>query len=227
MALGGVGEAYVLSPVSLPKFAMARWFKEFPISFRNGTDKIRSASESDSQNRDKPGGSVGTGTSPRGSPRKGSGAGRKGGVSCLLSGRNRKNSANESCRTVNKDEKVWDSLLSGKSRKKSVAGSEEHNRTLKNCISASTCITRLIKVEKQDRIQTPSSACIPCTEEQSKGTICAKSETVRMHDLLYQVLQSYAHRHVLNYGPIANHLNNRLKYSVAWRVMLNIFFFNS
>lgn len=184
MALGGVGEAYVLSPISLPKFAMARWFKEFPINFRNGADKIRSASESDSQNRDKPGGTVGTGTSPRGTPRKGSGAGRSGGVSCLLSGR--KNSANESCRTVSKDEKVWDSLLSGKSRKnsKSVAGSEEHKRTLKNCISASTYITRLIKVEKQDRIQTPSSAPIPSIQEQSKGTIGAKTETVRMHDLL-------------------------------------------
>lgn len=184
MALGGVGEAYVLSPISLPKFAMARWFKEFPINFRNGADKIRSASESDSQNRDKPGGTVGTGTSPRGTPRKGSGAGRSGGVSCLLSGR--KNSANESCRTVSKDEKVWDSLLSGKSRNnsKSVAGSEEHKRTLKNCISASTYITRLIKVEKQDRIQTPSSAPIPSIQEQSKGTIGAKTETVRMHDLL-------------------------------------------
>ncbi|KAL2079931.1 hypothetical protein ACEWY4_023724 [Coilia grayii] len=153
---------------------MARWFKEFPINFRNGTDKIRSVSESDSQNRDKPGETVGLGTkvtNPRGSPSKGSGASNRsgGGVSCLLSGRNRKNSANESCRTVNKDERVWDSLFSGKSRKnsKSLAGSEEH-RTLKTCISASTYITRLIKVEKQDRTQN-NIAHAPLDEEPNVG----------------------------------------------------------
>ncbi|XP_062385251.1 SH2 domain-containing adapter protein E-like [Sardina pilchardus] len=178
-----LGEAYVPSPISPQKIAMARWFKEFPINFRNGTDKIRSVSESDSQSRDKPAGTVGMGTATRGSPRKGSGVGRiSGGVSCLLSGsgRNRKNSTNESCHSVNKDEKVWDSLLSGKSRKnsKSVAVSEEHNRTLKNCISAGSYITRLIKVEKQDRIQNPSNACTPPMEETNKGTMVGKTETL-------------------------------------------------
>ncbi|XP_041932627.1 SH2 domain-containing adapter protein E-like [Alosa sapidissima] len=175
-----LGEAYVPSPISPQRFAMARWFKEFPINFRNGTDKIRSVSESDCPNRDKPAGTLGMGTAPRGSPRKGSGGGRSGGVSCLLSGRNRKNSNNEPCHSVIKDEKVWDSLLSGKSRKnsKSVAVSEEHNRTLKNCISASSYITRLIKVEKQDKIQNPSSACTPPIEEQNKGTMVGKPETV-------------------------------------------------
>ncbi|XP_041740476.1 SH2 domain-containing adapter protein E-like [Coregonus clupeaformis] len=34
---------------------MAKWFKEFPINLKNGTDRIRSASESRSQSRGKPG----------------------------------------------------------------------------------------------------------------------------------------------------------------------------
>jgi len=155
---------------------MARWFKDFPINFRNGTDKIRSVSESDSQNRDKPKDTVSLGAKGS-SPRKGSGAGTRNGgaVSCLLSGRNRKNSANESSRTLNKDERVWDSLFSGKSRKnsKALAGPDEH-RTLKTCISASTYITRLIKVEKQDRLQQNDSTQTQLGEDPS----AVKTETV-------------------------------------------------
>lgn len=163
--------------------AMARWFKDFPINFRNGTDKIRSVSESDSQHRDKPRDSVSLGSKGC-SPRKGSGAGTRSGgaVSCLLSGRNRKNSANETSRTLNKDERVWDSLFSGKSRKtsKSLAGPDEH-RTLKTCISASTYITRLIKVEKQDRIQQNDSTQTQLNED--AGVV--KSETVRTANYIY------------------------------------------
>ncbi|XP_036371754.1 SH2 domain-containing adapter protein E-like [Megalops cyprinoides] len=142
---------------------MAKWFKDFPINLKNGTDRMRSASESSSQTRARPGLSAGTGAKTggtKGSLRKNSGvdSGSAGGVGSLLTGRNRKNSAIELGRNGTtsggsiKDGKVWDSLIPGKSRKNSKIepGVEEH-RPLKSSTSANAYISRMIKVDKQDK----------------------------------------------------------------------------
>ncbi|CAB1351269.1 unnamed protein product [Coregonus sp. 'balchen'] len=123
---------------------MAKWFKEFPINLKNGTDRIRSASESRSQSR---------ATSSKGSLRKVDSGGGGGGVGALLSGRYRKNSAIELERNGTssiKDGKVCDSLI-GKSRKHSKVESpvfDEH-RPLKSSGSANAYISRLIKQSQQ------------------------------------------------------------------------------
>lgn len=173
---------------------MAKWFKEFPINLKNGTDRIRSASESGSQSRSKPGLVAGTGTKTTGSK----GSQRKnpsgvdsggGGVGSLLSGRNRKNSANELGRNGTgsiKDGKVWDSLLPGKSRKNSKAdtGIEEH-RPLKSSSSANAFISRLIKVDKQDKSSNFTSGTSgPTVPDPEKGQPLCKTETVRGFELL-------------------------------------------
>ncbi|KAJ8273517.1 hypothetical protein GJAV_G00102510 [Gymnothorax javanicus] len=170
---------------------MAKWFKDFPINLKNGTDRIRSASESSSQSRPKPGFGSGIGTktgSTRGSPRKNSGVegGSVGGVGSLLSGRNRKNSAIELGRNGTtgggsiKDGKVWDSLIPGKSRKNSKVetGLEEH-RSLKSSSSANAYISRLIKVDKHDKNSNfnlgTSGLAGP---EQEKAITASRTETV-------------------------------------------------
>ncbi|KAK6327254.1 SH2 domain-containing adapter protein E-like [Coregonus clupeaformis] len=165
---------------------MAKWFREFPINLKNGTDRIRSASESGSQSRGKIGLVAGIGTkatSSKGSPRKNSGMDSSGGggvVGALLSGRNRKNSAIELGRNGTssiKDGKVWDSLI-GKSRKNSKAESpvfDEH-RPLKSSSSANAYISRLIKVDKQDKSQNFSSSQVVLETEKSQP-LC-KTETV-------------------------------------------------
>lgn len=143
---------------------MAKWFKEFPINLKNGADRIRSVSESGSQPRGSKAGlvaSIGTKTTgPKTGHRKGSSAdstgGVGGGVGSLLSGRNRKNSAIELSRngvSSSKDGKVWDTLLPGKSRKNSKAEPvfEEQPRPLKSSPSSSAYISRLIRVDKQDK----------------------------------------------------------------------------
>lgn len=142
---------------------MAKWFKEFPINLRNGTDRIRSASESGSQPRTNKAGLVASiGTKATGSKaglRKNSsstteaaGGGPSGGVASLLSGRNRKNSAAEvSSRngiSTTRDGKVWDGLLSGK--KKNLKAEEQH-RPLQKSPSATSYMSRLIRVDKQDK----------------------------------------------------------------------------
>ncbi|XP_036949403.1 SH2 domain-containing adapter protein E-like [Acanthopagrus latus] len=181
---------------------MAKWFKEFPINLKNGTDRIRSASESGSQPRaGKPGLVASIGTKTPGSKtghRKnsssdstGGGGGGGGGVGSLLSGRNRKNSATEVSRngvSAPKDGKVWDSLLSGKSRKNSKAEpaepvfeeQQQQHRPLKSSPSANSYISRLIRVDKQDK--SPNFNCGTVTgpvpvPEAEKPAQC-KTETV-------------------------------------------------
>lgn len=140
---------------------MAKWFKEFPINLRNGTDRIRSASESGSQPRtNKAGLAAGTkATSSKASVRKNSsstteaaGGGPSGSVGSILSGRNRKNSATEvSSRNgagTTRDGKIWDGLLSGK--KKNLKAEEQH-RPLQKSPSANSYMSRLIRVDKQDK----------------------------------------------------------------------------
>lgn len=143
---------------------MAKWFKEFPINLKNGTDRIRSVSESGSQPKASKAGFVaGIGTKTTGSKtglRKNSSSdstgGGSGGVGSLLSGRNRKNSAVELSRngaSSPKDGKVWETLLPGKSRKNSKAEPvfEEQLRPPKSSPSANAYISRLIRVDKQDK----------------------------------------------------------------------------
>ncbi|XP_041811580.1 SH2 domain-containing adapter protein E-like [Chelmon rostratus] len=171
---------------------MAKWFKEFPINLKNGTDRIRSASESGSQPRANKAGlvaSIGTKTTgSKAGQRKNSSSdstgGGGGGVGSLLSGRNRKNSATELSRngvSSLKDGKVWDNLLSGKSRKNSKAESvfEEQHRPLKSSPSANAYINRLIRVDKQDKSPNFNSGTItsPAVPEAEKPAQC-KTETV-------------------------------------------------
>ncbi|XP_070840919.1 SH2 domain-containing adapter protein E-like [Chaetodon trifascialis] len=171
---------------------MAKWFKEFPINLKNGTDRIRSASESGSQPRANKAGlvaSIGTKTTgSKAGQRKNSSSdstgGGGGGVGSLLSGRNRKNSATELSRngvSSVKDGKVWDNLLSGKSRKNSKAESvfEEQHRPLKSSPSANAYINRLIRVDKQDKSPNFNSSSITSqvVPEAEKPAQC-KTETV-------------------------------------------------
>ncbi|XP_069041343.1 SH2 domain-containing adapter protein E [Lepisosteus oculatus] len=138
---------------------MAKWFKEFPINLKNGTDRIRSASESSapSPSRAKPGtGSIRAATKTL---RKNSAAaaepGGSGSVpgsgSLLLLGRNRKNSAIELGRSG--AAAPGPGLLHGKARKNSRAepGQEELQRPGKSIGSASAYISRLIKLDKLDK----------------------------------------------------------------------------
>ncbi|KAM4631077.1 SH2 domain-containing adapter protein E-like [Polymixia lowei] len=167
---------------------MAKWFKEFPINLKNGTDRIRSASESGSQSRAKPGlvASIGTkATGSKGGQRKNSSVDSGGGgVGSLLSGRNRKNSAIELGRNGTgspKDGKGWDSLIPGKSRKNSKAETvpEEQHRPLKSCSSANAYINRLIRVDKQDKTPNFNSGTIgQVVPEIEKAQVQYKTETV-------------------------------------------------
>ncbi|CAL1584891.1 unnamed protein product [Knipowitschia caucasica] len=142
---------------------MAKWFKEFPMNLKNGTDRIRSASESGSQPRPNKGG-TGTKTSKT---RKTSSSDSPEGVGSLLSGRNRKNSAADLNRngggSPQKDGKVWDNLLSRKMCKNSKAEQpvvEEQHRPLKISSSANAYISRLIRVDKLDKCPNFNSAAI-------------------------------------------------------------------
>ncbi|XP_061598265.1 SH2 domain-containing adapter protein E-like [Cololabis saira] len=132
---------------------MAKWFKEFPITLKNGSDRIRSASESGSQPRVSKAAPVsGPGTNTSGSKtghRKNSSADSTGGsVGSLLSRKNRKNGV-----ISQKDGKVWEGLLTGKSRKNSKAEVvlEEQGRPQKSSPPASNYISRLIRVDAQDK----------------------------------------------------------------------------
>lgn len=124
---------------------MAKWFRDFPINLKNGTERVRSASESGPQTRAKPSFSR---DSLKGSQRK------DGGVGGLLAGRNRKNSATELGRS---NGTVWDSLTTGKSRKNSKveSGTSDEIRQVRSSSLAQAYISRMIKVDKQDK--TPKS----------------------------------------------------------------------
>lgn len=171
---------------------MAKWFKEFPINLKNGADRIRSASESGSQSKASKAGLVASiGTKPVSSKtghRKNSTAdgpaGGAGGVGSLLSGRNRKNSATELNRNganSSRDGKVWDNLLSGKSRKnvKAEVPIEEQHRPLQKSPSANAYMNRLIRVDTQDKSPNFSSSSVTSkvVPEAEKTTPC-RTETV-------------------------------------------------
>lgn len=124
---------------------MAKWFRDFPINLKNGNERVRSASESGPQTRPKPSFSR---DSLKGNQRK------DGGVGGLLAGRNRKNSATELGRgQTGSGGTVWDSRAPGKGRKNSkieTAASDE-NRQVRTSSLAQAYISRMIKVDKQDK----------------------------------------------------------------------------
>ncbi|KAG7269174.1 hypothetical protein CRUP_005730 [Coryphaenoides rupestris] len=128
---------------------MAKWFKEFPINLKNaGADRTRGKLGMVA--------SIGT-KAVKGQSGKNPSAANNNGVGSLLSGaRNRKNSAvdREGRTERNGDAKVWDSLLPGKSRKNSKAEcvtEGQQQRTPKSSSSANAYISRLIRVDKQDK----------------------------------------------------------------------------
>ncbi|XP_077453737.1 SH2 domain-containing adapter protein E [Stigmatopora argus] len=125
---------------------MAKWFRDFPINLKNGSERVRSASESGPQTRHK--GSLSR-DSLKGNPRKDNG------VTALLAGRNRKNSATELGRNYNTGSAggtVWETLAPGKNRKNSSKVEAPAEKVQVRTTSlAQAYISRMIKVDKQDK----------------------------------------------------------------------------
>ncbi|XP_035386690.1 SH2 domain-containing adapter protein E [Electrophorus electricus] len=160
---------------------MAKWFKDFPTSLKTGSDRIRSASESGTQARPKPVPNSGTGA--KGSLRKNSGAENAsgGGVGSLLSGRNRKNSAIELGRNHSstasgsaKDGKIWEILIPGKSKKNPRMEGFEDHRTLRTTSSADPYMSRMVKVDKQEK----GSKYVNTAADTERGKSPLKTETL-------------------------------------------------
>lgn len=143
--------------------AMAKWFRDFPINLKNGNERVRSASESGPQTRAKPSFSR---DSLKGHPRK------DGGMGGLLIGRNRKNSATELGRNnPSPGGTVWDSLTTGKGRKNSKIenGTSDENRQVRTSSLAQAYISRMIKVDKQDKTPKFNGISEPKQSENEKG----------------------------------------------------------
>ncbi|XP_015229168.1 PREDICTED: SH2 domain-containing adapter protein E-like [Cyprinodon variegatus] len=162
---------------------MAKWFKDFPITLKNGTDKIRSVVEPGSQRKaNKAGFGAKTGHR-KGSPAD-STAGGGGGVGSLLSGRNRKNSEVRNGAGSQKDGKVWDTLVSGKSRKNSKAEAvlEEMHRPPKSTPPACGYMSRMVRVDKQDKspnfTTVSGTVSSPLDPEVEKPAALSKTETL-------------------------------------------------
>lgn len=142
---------------------MAKWFRDFPINLKNGNERVRSASESGPPSRSKPAFSR---ESLKANPRK------DGGMGGLLVGRNRKNSATELGRNgPSSGGTVWDSLTSGKGRKntKIDTGTLDENRQVRTSSLAQAYISRMIKVDKQDKTPKFSGICEQKHPENEKG----------------------------------------------------------
>lgn len=133
---------------------MAKWFRDFPINLKNGHERVRSASESGPQTRPKHAFSR---DSLKGNQRKDCAGGGGGGG--LLAGKNRKNSATELGRNNNNNAgyggTVWESLTTGKGRRssknESQTGGPDENRQVRSSSLAQAYISRMIKVDKQDK----------------------------------------------------------------------------
>lgn len=152
--------------------AMAKWFRDFPLNLKNGNERVRSASESGPPSRSKHSFSR---ESLKANLRK------DGGMGGLLVGRNRKNSATELGRNgPSSGVTVWDSLTSGKGRKSSKidAGTLDENRQVRTSSLAQGYISRMIKVDKQDKTPKFSGICEQKQPENEKGSRDIKT-TVR------------------------------------------------
>lgn len=154
---------------------MAKWFRDFPINLKNGNERVRSASESGPQTRPKPAFSR---DSLKGSQRK------DGGVGSLLAGRNRKNSASELGRNnAGYGGTVWDSLTTGKGRKnpKVETGASDENRQVKTSNLAQAYISRMIKVDKQDKMPKLNGISEQKLPENEKGKSDVKTTVSTFH----------------------------------------------
>lgn len=155
---------------------MAKWFKDFPINLKNGNERVRSASESGPQTRPKPSFSR---DSLKGNQRK------DGGVGGLLAGRNRKNSATELGRSnTGSGGTVWDTLTSGKGRKNSKAetGTSDENRQVRTSSLAQAYISRMIKVDKQDKNPKLNGRSEQKLPENEKGRPDIKTTLIILED---------------------------------------------
>ncbi|TNN02606.1 SH2 domain-containing adapter protein E [Takifugu rubripes] len=155
---------------------MAKWFRDFPINLKNGTERVRSASESGPPSRSKPSFSR---DSLKVNPRK------DGGMGGLLVGRNRKNSASELGRnSPSSGGTVWDSLTSGKGRKnaKIDTGTLDENRQVRTSSLAQAYISRMIKVDKQDKTPKLSGICEQKQHENEKGRPDIKTTLIILED---------------------------------------------
>ncbi|KAM6909993.1 SH2 domain-containing adapter protein E [Xenentodon cancila] len=156
--------------------AMAKWFRDFPINLKNGNERVRSASESGPQTRPKP---TFSRDSLKGNQRK------DGGVGALLGGRNRKNSATELGRNnAGYGGTVWDSLTTGKGRKntKPETGAPEENRQVKTSNLAQAYISRMIKVDKQDKTPKLNGISEQKLPENEKGKPDVKTTLIILED---------------------------------------------
>ncbi|XP_017277799.1 SH2 domain-containing adapter protein E [Kryptolebias marmoratus] len=145
---------------------MAKWFKEFPMTLKNGTDRTRSESN-------RTGLVIKTTGHRKGSCADGAG-GR--GVGSLLSGKSRQSSEppNGTGASSQKDGKAWDHLLSGKSRR-----SPAEDRPPRTCPPVHAYISRMVRVDKQDRNGT--STC-PAAPEAEKPAQCRTEPPVILED---------------------------------------------
>ncbi|XP_068592077.1 SH2 domain-containing adapter protein E [Cebidichthys violaceus] len=152
---------------------MARWFRDFPINLKNGNERVRSASESGPQTRSKP------------SFSRDSLKGNHGGVGGLLAGRNRKNSATELCRNnAGSGGTVWDTLAPGKGRKNSKVetGMSDENRHVRTSSLAQAYISRMIKVDKQDKTPKLNGISEQKQPENDKGRPDIKTTLIILED---------------------------------------------
>jgi len=128
---------------------MAKWF----TNLKNGNERVRSASESGPPPRSKS--AFSRDSLNKGHPRKDGGVGGVGAL--LVLGRNRKNSAVELGRNSSgaPTGSVWDTLAPGKGRKNSKAvdtmGPDENRQPRTTSSLAHAYISRMIKVDKQDK----------------------------------------------------------------------------
>ncbi|XP_028986074.1 SH2 domain-containing adapter protein E [Betta splendens] len=155
---------------------MAKWFRDFPINLKNGNERVRSASESGPQTRPK---SSFSRDSLKGNSRK------DGGMGGLLTGRNRKNSATELGRSsAITGGTVWDTLSPGKGRKnaKNESGTSEENRQVKMPSLAQAYISRMIKVDKQDKTPKLNGITEQKTPENEKGRSDIKTTLIILED---------------------------------------------
>ncbi|XP_020497647.2 SH2 domain-containing adapter protein E [Labrus bergylta] len=155
---------------------MAKWFRDFPINLKNGNERVRSASESGPQTRSKPSFSR---DSLKGNQRK------DGGVGGLLAGRTRKNSATELGRNnTGPTGTVWETLTTGKSRKNSKVetGSPDENRQVRTSSLAQAYISRMIKVDKQDKTPKLNGIREQMLQENEKGRPDIKTTLIILED---------------------------------------------
>ncbi|KAM9806926.1 SH2 domain-containing adapter protein E [Syngnathus typhle] len=157
---------------------MAKWFRDFPINLKNGSERVRSASESGPQTRHKASFSR---DSLKGTLRKDNG------VAALLAGRNRKNSATELGRNHNTGSAggtVWETLAPGKNRKSSsnkLEAPEEKTQTRTTSL-AQAYISRMIKVDKQDKTPKVNEKSEQTKTDTDSGRSAIKTTLIILED---------------------------------------------